>query len=113
MDSPAYIDRLPAELLDAILTAVVQAVHNLCKVSKERQAEAASAGITPVLTHYVDRNRHGAAAAIKRASTSPPGQASAADVAESPVASKIRALCISLPCALASGDSLRCQLLRG
>jgi hypothetical protein len=68
---------------------IVQALHNLCKVSKERQAEAAAAGVTPALSRLAGRR----------------ATADSAAVADAAAAPRLRALAISMLCALAHSSS--------
>jgi hypothetical protein len=70
-------------------TLSLQALYNLCKVSKERQAEAAAAGVTPVLSQLAGRR-------------APAVDAAPADAA---VGGRLRALAIGLLCALAHSSS--------
>lgn len=75
----------------------VQAIHNLCKVSKDRQSEAASAGVTQALTK------------LYSAQPGPGGTRSRAAAPKTPeaveTALKIRGLCISLLTALVHSNS--------
>jgi hypothetical protein len=82
----------------------MQALYNLCKVSKERQAEASAAGICPVLTRMVvQRKAITPAPSEFLSSMSLDSQASAAVDNRTSVA--IRALCIRLLCILAHSNA--------
>lgn len=72
----------------------MQALHNLCKVSKPRQAEAAAAGITPMLCQLATTLVPPTAAASRPRST-----------ADAPTAARTRSLCITLLCALVHSNS--------
>jgi hypothetical protein len=75
----------------------MQALHNLCKVSKQRQAEAAAAGITPMLSGLATELVPGGAAIPSSSNLRTPHEAR--------IAARIRALCISLLCALCHSNS--------
>lgn len=82
----------------------VQALYNLCKVAKERQAEASAAGICPVLTRLVvQRKAITPAPSEFLSSMSLDSQASAA--VDSRTTMAIRAVCIRLLCILAHSNA--------
>jgi hypothetical protein len=82
----------------------LQALYNLCKVAKERQAEASAAGISPVLARLVSRRPAPAPAPSEfLSSMSLDSQASAAVDMRTSIA--IRAFCIRLLCILAHSNS--------
>lgn len=85
----------------------MQALHNLCKMSKERQAEAAGAGVTQVLSQLAHRTPGGPGGPSSHPNKSSPPRSpqdpeAAADAACS---ERIRSLCIGLLCALAHSNS--------
>ena len=74
----------------------MQAVHNLCKVSKERQSEAAGAGVTQALSKLYSAQPGPGGARRAPAPTSP---------AAAETSAKLRGLCISLLCALVHSNA--------
>jgi hypothetical protein len=75
----------------------MQALHNLCKVSKQRQAEAAAAGITPILSRL--------ASLLDPGTPSLPSAAQPRTPHDVQISARTRALCISLLCALCHSNS--------
>ena len=82
----------------------MQALYNLCKVAKERQAEASAAGICPVLTRLVVQRKSIAPAPSEfLSSMSLDSQVSTA--VDNRISVAIRAVCIRLLCILAHSNA--------
>lgn len=85
----------------------VQALYNLCKVTKEQQTEASAADISPVLSRLVSRRPASLALAGSASLNSDAGSGSVGLVtpADAQTAVETRAVCIRLLCLLAHSSA--------
>ena len=85
----------------------LQALYNLCKVTKEQQTEASAADISPVLAKLVSRRPASLALAGSTSLNSDPGSGSVGLVtpADARTAVEMRAVCIRLLCLLAHSSA--------